>query len=256
MLKGEKRKRKKPIIRLVKTEYKNGDTVPISAIYECSDCWNITAFREGEKFLPCEECNASDDDDDQHWFRTNQFLHFVTKNLNTEFDKLETFSLQLADKIAEMAGNIWFALAHIVWFLLWIYINDGHSLFGIAVFDPYPYGLLTMWVSLEAIFLSLFILISQNRQSQKSELRAELDYQVNLKTEKDVAEVLSILREMREEVQDIEDDTSELLGESESAKHVKRKKTSKRASSIRTQKTHELMRDAGIHIIHHSKKKP
>jgi uncharacterized membrane protein len=246
MSKGEKTKRKKPMIRLVKTGYNNGDTVPISAIYECSDCWNITAFKQGEKFLPCEECENPDDD--QHWFRTNQFLHFVTKNLNTEFDNIETFSLQLADKIAEVAGNIWFALAHIIWFLFWIYVNNGHTLFGLGVFDPYPYGLLTMTVSLEAIFLSLFILISQNRQSQKSELRAELDYQVNLKTEKDVAEILSILRDMHEDVQDIEDDTSELLGETSSVKH-KNPKTS------RTEKTHEMLTDAGIRIIRNHKKK-
>lgn len=244
---GDKNKRKKPIIRLLKTEYVNGDTVPVSAIYECSDCWNITAFKQGERFLPCEDCDNPDDD--QHWVRTNQFVHFVTKNLNTEFEKIESVSLQVADKIAELAGNVWFAVVHVIWFSMWIYINNGHTILGIRQFDPFPYGLLTMWVSLEAIFLSLFILISQNRQSQKSELRAELDYQVNLKTEKDVAEVLSILREMREEVQDIEEDTSELL--EEQTHQVKRKK----GSAHRDDKTHDILKDAGIHVINHAKKK-
>lgn len=242
----KKVKRKKPIIRLLKTEYANGDTVPVSAIYECSDCWNITAFKQGERFLPCEECDNPDDD--QHWMRTNQFIHFVTKNLNTEFETIETFSLQVADKIAEIAGNVWFSVVHIFLFAFWIYVNNGHPMFGLGVFDPFPYGLLTMWVSLEAIFLSLFILISQNRQSQKSELRAELDYQVNLKTEKDVAEVLSILRDMHEEVKDIEEDTSELLEETQA--HPNKKRIPK----SRDDKTHDIFKDAGIHVIHHRKK--
>ncbi len=244
---GSKVKRKKPIIRLLKTEYVNGDTVPVGAIYECSDCWNITAFKQGERFLPCEECDNPDDD--QHWVRTNQFVHFVTKNLNTEFEKIEGVSLQIADKIAELAGNVWFAVLHVFLFAFWIYVNSGHTMFGISGFDPYPYGFLTMCVSLEAIFLSLFILISQNRQSQKSELRAELDYQVNLKTEKDVAEVLSILREMREEVQDIEEDTSELL---EEQSHAKRRKQKPLRS--RDEKAHDIFEDAGIRVIHHRKK--
>lgn len=246
---GERPNRRKPMIRLAKSEYRNGDIVPISAIYECSDCWNITAFKHGERFLPCEECERPDDD--QHWFRTNQFLHFVTKNLNSEFENIESFSLHMADLIAEFAGNIWFVLLHVIWFSLWIYINDGHPLFGIQPFDPHPYGLLTMVVSLEAIFLSMFILISQNRSAQKSELRAELDYQVNLKTEKDVSEVLSILREIREETKAIEKDTTEILEEAHLEPGKKRRKSKKRKR--REQKVAEIIEDAGIDTMTHKR---
>jgi uncharacterized membrane protein len=256
MMQGwEKNRRRKPMIRLTKTEYLNGDSVPVSAIYECSDCWSITAFKQGERFFPCEECEHPDDD--QHWVRTTQFLHFVTKNLNSEFENIETFSLHVADIIAEWAGNIWFVILHVIWFGIWTWTNTGHEMFGLVNFDPYPFGLLTMIVSLEAIFLSTFILISQNRQGQKSELRAELDYQVNLKTEKDVSEVLSILRDIRKETQAIEEDTAEILEsrevEERSGASKKSKKRSKsHARKKREQKAAEIIEDAGIDVIEHN----
>src|SRR5262249_5885809 len=147
--------------------YRPGDVVPASAIYECSFCESITAFKHGETFLPCDDCNAPDDE--QTWYRTNEFVRFVSKNVNTEFERIETFSLKLASLIADVAGNVWFVYFHIVWFGLWVYMNTGHVLWGLVNFDPYPFGLLTMVVSLEAIFLSTFILIIQNLQAQKSE---------------------------------------------------------------------------------------
>jgi CRP/FNR family transcriptional regulator, cyclic AMP receptor protein len=58
---------------------------------------------------------------------------------------------------------------------------------GIAAFDPFPFGLLTMWVSLEAIFLSIFVLISQNRQAEKDRVRSDIEYDVNLKSELEIA---------------------------------------------------------------------
>ena len=239
---GKKRKR---IIKLLKTEYRIGDTVPVSAIYECSDCWNVTAFKHGEHFLPCEECR--DPDDEQHWYRTNQFVHFVSKNLNTEFEKIETGSLRLADWIAETAGNIWFIYFHVIWFGWWIWRNTLSSEFH---FDPFPFGLLTMIVSLEAIFLSLFILISQNRSSQKSELRAELDYQTNLKTEKDVAEVLSILRTMQEEERIIGQRTSEVLEDANIIlERTKPRSRNKKRDKARSKKKDAIMEEAGIDVI-------
>jgi uncharacterized membrane protein len=123
----------------------------------------------------------------------------VSKNLNTEFEKLETFSLKMADFIAEVSGTMGFVWFHAFWFGAWIALNTGLPKLGVVQWDPYPFGLLTMIVSLEAIILSTFILISQNRAAQKSELRAELDYQTNLKIEKDVAEILSMLEELRED---------------------------------------------------------
>ena len=66
-----------------------------------------------------------------------------------------------ADSVTAFSGSIVFVHIHIVWFALWILLNTGR--FGLPAFDPFPYGLLTMIVSLEAIFLSTLVLITQNR---------------------------------------------------------------------------------------------
>ena len=75
-----------------------------------------------------------------------------------------------------------FVRLHIVWFGLWIAVNLG--ILGVGLqFDKYPFGLLTMIVSLEAIFLSTFVMVSQNRQAARSDIRANLDFENNLRSE-------------------------------------------------------------------------
>src|ERR671919_2473569 len=88
---------------------------------------------------------------------------------------------RMADTITSFSGRMKFIYLHIVWFTVWILWNSG--LFGLQPFDPFPFGLLTMIVSLEAIFLSTFVLISQNRQAARADLRAELDFATNLRSE-------------------------------------------------------------------------
>jgi uncharacterized membrane protein len=76
------------------------------------------------------------------------------------------------------------------WFIIWVSLNTlllpKHP-DGTVGFDPYPFGLLTMIVSLEAIFLSCFVLISQNRQAEKDRVRSDIEYEVNIKAELEVA---------------------------------------------------------------------
>jgi uncharacterized membrane protein len=98
----------------------------------------------------------------------------------------------LADAITSFSGRMAFIYLHVVWFGAWIVINQG-MVPGVARFDPYPYGLLTMVVSLEAIFLSTFVLISQNRLSQEADRRADLDLHIGLLTEHEVTRVLQML---------------------------------------------------------------
>lgn len=98
---------------------------------------------------------------------------------------------RIADAITSVSGRMIFAYVHIVWFGAWILINTGH--FGLRIFDPFPYGLLTMVVSLEAIFLSTFVLISQNRLSEETERRADLDLHIGLLTEHELTRVLQML---------------------------------------------------------------
>lgn len=188
--------KKKVLLQLLLREFALEEVVPTSAIYECSMCENLQAFKRGERFIPCDACPQPNKD--QGWYRTDDLVHFVTKNLNVEFERIETYSFKMAEFIATFAGNIWFVYFHVLWFSLWIAMNTGNGLFGIHMYDPYPFPFLVLVVSLEAIFLATFILIAQNIQTQRSELRAEIDYQVNLKTEKDVAEMLSILNDIRE----------------------------------------------------------
>jgi uncharacterized membrane protein len=98
---------------------------------------------------------------------------------------------RLADAITAFSGRMVFAYVHIVWFGVWILLNTGHV--GVRAFDPFPYGLLTMVVSLEAIFLSTFVLISQNRLSAETEHRADLDLHIGLLTEHELTRVLQML---------------------------------------------------------------
>ena len=98
---------------------------------------------------------------------------------------------RLADAITAFSGRMVFAYVHIVWFGVWILLNTGWV--GVHAFDPFPYGLLTMVVSLEAIFLSTFVLISQNRLSAETEHRADLDLHIGLLTEHELTRVLQML---------------------------------------------------------------
>jgi CRP/FNR family cyclic AMP-dependent transcriptional regulator len=109
----------------------------------------------------------------------------VSRNVNLEIEEKLTPFQKLADWIAWFSGSMAFMLLNGVWFVVWILINTFH--FGLPQFDPYPFGLLTMIVSLEAIFLSCFVLISQNRQTEKDRIRSDIEYEVNIKAELEIA---------------------------------------------------------------------
>jgi uncharacterized membrane protein len=100
-----------------------------------------------------------------------------------------------SDAIAAVAARQETAIVHIVWFAGWALVNTGH-IPRIHSFDPYPFNLLTSLVSLEAIFLTLFVLGSQNRLTQEADRRAHLDLQVNLLSEQEMTMVLRMLGEV------------------------------------------------------------
>lgn len=102
----------------------------------------------------------------------------------------------LADSITRLSGSMSFVYFHIVWFILWFIINQGYFAPHIAIFDPFPYGLLTMIVSLEAIFLSTFIMVAHNRQNLMDEYR---------EIEEDIED-----KEAEKEVEDIQKDLDDL----------------------------------------------
>ncbi|MGQ0563200.1 MAG: DUF1003 domain-containing protein [Gemmatimonadota bacterium] len=98
---------------------------------------------------------------------------------------------RMADGISRYAGSARSVVFHLIWFATWVVINTGFT--PIAPFDPFPFGLLTMVVSLEAIFLSIFVLMTQNRESHIAELREELALQVALRIEAEVTKTLQLV---------------------------------------------------------------
>jgi len=149
---------------------KNGDYAHDNRIYECSSCGNLKAVLEGEKLGQCTNCYKP-----QHWKPTKKEFILRSRNVAKDMERKKTFGDRLADVITDFCGSMPFVVIHVIWFSWWVW----HNTTNINSFDPFPFGLLTLVVSLEAIFLATFILISQNRQGQISELRSELDYQVD-----------------------------------------------------------------------------
>ncbi len=102
---------------------------------------------------------------------------------------------RLGDPIANFAGTMPFIFLHLLWFGAWVLINMGRVP-GMQAFDPYPFTFLTFCVSLEAIILSAFVLMSQNRMSRQSDERAHLDLQINLLAEQESTEALHLLQQI------------------------------------------------------------
>ena len=112
--------------------------------------------------------------------------HTASRNVNIAAEDNRTAVQKAADWIADFSGSIPFLVLHFLFFAGWILMNVP-LIPGAPMFDAYPFGLLTMLVSLEAIFLSVFVLLSQNRQAAKERIRGDIEYEVNIKAEMEVA---------------------------------------------------------------------
>jgi len=104
---------------------------------------------------------------------------------------------RLAESIANFCGSMAFVWVHVIWFGGWILLN---SIPGVRHVDPFPFTFLTLIVSLEAIFLSTFILINQNLETRVSERRSHLDLQLNMLSEQENTKMITILRAIAEKV--------------------------------------------------------
>jgi len=132
--------------------------------------------------------------------QTNQIVRSrAARNVNDMFEEQLSFGDRLADRLTAGIGTMKFVYVNAAWFGVWIVVNTG-LIAGVISFDEFPFGLLTMIVSLEAIFLSLFVLISQNRSDAKDRLRSELDYRVNVKAELEIGQLHDKVDDVREEL--------------------------------------------------------
>jgi uncharacterized membrane protein len=122
-----------------------------------------------------------------------------------EVDRSRGLQDHLADVITAFSGTMTFVYMHLIWFMVWLTWNL--VLAPDQAFDPYPFGMLTTIVSLEAIFLSTFVLITQNRQAHIADRRADLDIQVNLLAEHEITRLLrlshAIAKRLNVEAEDV-----------------------------------------------------
>jgi CRP/FNR family cyclic AMP-dependent transcriptional regulator len=122
--------------------------------------------------------------------QTAQLLRrMASRNVNEETEDSRSIVMKAADWNSDFSGSLPFLFIHVGIFAVWIGFNvqpfDRMPMIG--GFDPFPFGLLTMCVSLEAIILSVFVLLSQNRQIERDRVRNEIEYEVNLKAELEIA---------------------------------------------------------------------
>jgi uncharacterized membrane protein len=120
----------------------------------------------------------------------------------------QSFQDRVANAMTTFSGSMAFFYVHILWFLIWFLLNTGHL--GVTPFDPYPYGFLTMVVSLEAIFLATFVLISQNLLAKGAERLTDLGLQTSLLTEHELTRVLQMLSTIQIKIGIANDESSNL----------------------------------------------
>jgi uncharacterized membrane protein len=122
---------------------------------------------------------------------TDELLrHSAIRNVNVEDAAQLTLADRASDIIAEFGGSWKFIIAAVFFFNLWMLINS----FANSRFDPYPYLLLSTAINMLAVLQAPIILMSQNREAHKDRLRAEIDYQVNLKNEIALNEIIERLK--------------------------------------------------------------
>lgn len=126
-----------------------------------------------------------------HQEKIRRRRHAIT-SFKAKADAKRTSSEKFADFLTGKLGSVTFLVLNMVWFIVWISWNSGW-IPGLTAFDHYPFGFLTMTVSLEAIFLAIIVLISQNREAKVNELREEVDLQVNMISEEEVTKLIGLV---------------------------------------------------------------
>lgn len=135
----------------------------------------------------------------------------TARNPNTEIEHEtgQSFGARIAGGLTALAGDMRFVYFTTIFFFVWFAINLD-LVPGVPAFDPFPFGLLTMILSVEAIFLTMFLLISQNREAARDRIRNDIEYQVNLQAEKEI-------RELHDRMEEVNAMLVKLLGRSVTA---------------------------------------
>jgi uncharacterized membrane protein len=118
----------------------------------------------------------------------------LSEGLKSRIEFSARWTDRVADFLTEMFGTTWFFLANLAFFMFWFLANAG--VLGIAPFDPYPYNFLTMVVSLEAIFLAIIVLMSQNRASRVADVRQKMDFEINVRAEEEVTKIIELIEKL------------------------------------------------------------
>ena len=129
--------------------------------------------------------------------------------MQTALEEHRTLVDRIADVIGGFSGSMTFVFLHMIWFVTWFLLNTG-IIPGLKRFDPYPFILLAMIVSVEGVLLSTFVLMKQNRMQKRSDIRDQLDLQINLLSEKEITKTLQLLRAVADKLDVVpspEDDT-------------------------------------------------
>ncbi len=120
--------------------------------------------------------------------------------MQTALEDQRTVIDRIADLIGGFSGSMTFVLLHVSWFIAWFLVNTG-VIPGIKRFDPYPFILLAMVVSVEGVLLSTFVLMKQNRMQSRIDVRDQLDLQINLLSEKEITKALQLLRAVADKLE-------------------------------------------------------
>jgi uncharacterized membrane protein len=132
---------------------------------------------------------------------TTLLRHTASRNINEATIDQRTSVMKVADWISEFSGSLPFLFIHCGIFFVWVSLNVGPlKETSIGGWDPFPFGLLTMVVSLEAIILSVFVLLSQNRQVARERVRNDVEYEINLKAELEIAHMHEKVDHMHAEI--------------------------------------------------------
>lgn len=143
----------------------------------------------------------------------------IEKILSLEKQSHQNMSMveRLANKVTTFAGSTPCIILHIIWFGGWIMVNT-HLISGIAPFDPFPFSFLTLVVSLEAIFLTLLVLMSQNRMTKEADKRAQLTLQIDMLDEQETTLILRMVQKISKHLgleEESNTDVTDLLEETD-----------------------------------------